>query len=81
MKEMMDVKKISFDELDNVSGGFDSFALSATEKFRYKYLMEQCLERNISPMIYELRVSNLTTFCKEMKAKYGNSVDPCNLLG
>ena len=81
MKEMMDVKKISFDELDNVSGGFNSYVLSATEKSRYKYLRDQCLERNISPIIYDLRVSNLTTFCKEMKAKYGDSVDPGNLLG
>ena len=75
------IKKLTLDELTDVSGGFCYCPLNEEEQARYLFLTEQCEEKNLSAIEFNARVDNLMAFCREMKAKYGPVVDPGNLLG
>ena len=75
------IKKLDSDELKDISGGFCYYPLDEQERARYKYLREQCELEGISAIDFNRAVDNLMAFCREMKAKYGDVVDPGNLLG
>ena len=75
------IKKLTLDELTDVSGGFCYYPLNEEEQARYHFLTEQCEQDDISAIDFNRNVANLMAFCREMKGKYGPVVDPGNLLG
>ena len=75
------VVKLDANELENVNGGFNYYVVNELERYKYDTLSAICDDPNISAIDFNRAVDQLVAFCKEMKAKYGDVVDPFNLLG